>query len=183
MFNEILPAIYRGLRLRAKLSQTELATRLGLCRTTVYKYEAGIARPDPEREQILLDLSGCSPRELAELICEQLSNALLTRVGILDDREKYAPATPLEKARAVLADGRAGIPDALHRALLNTIHTTQTQALLLERSSADLEELARDCAEARKRAEGTTTGAAGAADRPCPLPTLPERDAEPAADD
>ncbi len=182
MFKEIFPAIYRRLRLRAGLSQSELATRLGLCRTTIYKYESGITRPDPEQEQILLELSGCSGRELAELVCEQLSQALLTRVGFLDDRGLDQPATPLGKAHAVLAGGRAGIPDALYRALLNQMHTTQTLGLLLERSCADLEELARDCSE-RARAEPTKTGASGAATGPSPLPTLPERDAEPALND
>ena len=112
MLNEIFPAVYRRLRLRAGLTQAELGKRLGLCRATVYKYESGKARPGATQEQALLKLASCSDREWVELICEQLSGVVLARVVVLDDRGENEPANLLAKANAVIAQGRTAHPQS-----------------------------------------------------------------------
>ena len=145
MFNKLLPPIYRQLRLRAKLSQAQLAVHLKCHRSTVNKWETGKARPDPEQERELLKLADCSQEELAEMVCEQMSEVIGKAVRIVEGGESYQPFSALAKARALRrkADGR--VPQAMLRAFNNKIHTTQFLGLVFERSKADMEELGRDC--------------------------------------
>ncbi len=144
MFNEILPAVYRRLRLRTKLSQTRLADRLGVHRVTVCNYESGKARPDEGHERALLELATCSREELAELLCERLSELLEKRVLITPEAPGQ-PSTVLGRARALLSRGRSNVPEEMFRTLHNHVHAHQHLCLMLERSSADLDDLAEAC--------------------------------------
>ncbi len=145
MFNKVLPHLYRRLRKRAGLSQVQLAAQLDITRNTVSNYESGATRPDPRREQKLVELAACSDEEATELFCERLSEILHRRVAIVEDRPEYEPATALGRARRLLRGSRAELPDALQRALANKINTTELLGLAFERLCADLEDLLLDC--------------------------------------
>ena len=156
MFDETLPAVYQRLRLRAGLSQEQLAKALGVSRRTVLNYEKGETRPDPRRERALVELSGCSPEETVEIFCEVLSDALGRRVAIV-------AGDAMDRGRRLLRRHRGEIPRALLEELGEKIHTTGLLRLAFERVSDELETIVAACKKAIRRGAGKETGATGPA--------------------
>ncbi|MCP3964435.1 MAG: helix-turn-helix transcriptional regulator [bacterium] len=151
MFDKILPPIYRKLRRRAGLSQAQLATQLDVSRHTLGNYESGKTRPDPGLERRLVELGQCSKEQLVELVCEQLSEEVGSRVAIIEG--DYRPTTVVSRAERALRALRGQVsecqvPDATLRRLADKIHVTQLMCLAFERQIAGLEELTHDCTTA-----------------------------------
>ncbi len=150
MFDQLLPPLYLQLRIKSGLSKTRLAKRLGVSRHTVANYESGATRPDAEYERRLIEVSGCSPREVAQMLCELLGALIDLPVVILEPQEKEPeqPPSVLEDAGRTARELRQFIPTSMYRTLANQVHVTRMMELMLERQRADLGELAGDCRKA-----------------------------------
>ncbi|MCP3956928.1 MAG: helix-turn-helix transcriptional regulator, partial [bacterium] len=135
----------------AGLSQGQLATYLEVHRTTVIRWETGQGRPDLAQEQELLDLASCSSEQLAEMLCEGMSEDLGKPVRIGKDGGGYRPSTALAKGRAAIRKLGGEIPEIVARTLDNQVHTTQLIGLAFERSCSDLEQLADRCLEGEEQ--------------------------------
>ncbi len=145
MINALQANAHKRLRRRAGLTQEELGDALGISRHTVRRVEAGSAQLSREQETILLELARCTREECGEVLCQELSELLERRVGILGGDGAYQPSTALATAFALLREHDADIPAAMRRALHNRIGTTQLLGLAFERNNADLVELIEDC--------------------------------------
>lgn len=147
MINAIFPTVYRKLRIRAGMTQSELADALGVSRMTVVRFESGRANPNKKQEQRMLELAVCSKVELAELICQQVSGQIERPVRILEEPGGYEPSTALVEAQVFLEQRGGELSAVLARALGNKISTTQLMELAIEKNNKDLAELTRGCRE------------------------------------
>ncbi len=150
MFDQLLPPLYLQLRIKTELSQTRLAERLDVNRQTVANYESGATRPDADYERRLIEVAGCSPREVAQMLCELLGALIDLPVVILEAQEKEpeVPPTVLEEADREARELRRFIPPSMFRALANQIHITGMMDLVLKRQFGDLGEQMSDCRKA-----------------------------------
>ena len=151
MLNKILPALYKQLRLRSGLSRTQFATQIEVKPNTLTNYETGRTRPALGTERKLTEVSRCSNLELAEMLCEIVSDALRMRVSILQDQQGYQPATSLASAEHIRQHYGNELSESERRTLGNKMHTAQLMQLVWERYNADLDEFAADCLANAKR--------------------------------
>ena len=147
MFNVICPPVYKQLRKRSGLSQGEFGKEIGVTRYFVGKLESGKALADESLELRMLEVANCSLEEFAELVFEQLSKLIDRPVGVRETHDGYEPTTALAKAYRLTRCNGGEIPPAMMRALNNKITMTRLMSLACERNTADLLELAQDCAE------------------------------------
>ena len=98
MLDKILPAFFKKLRRRTKLSRDKFADRAGLSVNTLRNYETGRTRPELKSERKLLAAASCSDLELVETLCEAMSGELDLRVEILEADPGYRPGTTLARA-------------------------------------------------------------------------------------
>ncbi len=141
MFDTICAAVYKQLRLRAGLTQVQLATVLTTSRMTVMRFESGRARPDKKQEAKLKELAKCSDVEFAELICEQVSVAIGRRVGIFKDGDAYMPTTALAAAYSLLDQRATELGPEKIRSLQDQISLCQCLETALEKSNTGLVEM------------------------------------------
>lgn len=153
MFNTISSNVLRQLRERTGLSQTDFGKIIGARRQTVSKFEAGKAQPDRAQEMRILEAAQCSKEELAELICEQLSELIDRPVRVGEGTAGYEPTTALARANALLRKPVDRLPAAMVRALNKRIRATRLLSIVFESNNADLVELTLDCHEALKRSK------------------------------
>lgn len=78
----------RGLRERHRLTQRELARRLGVTQNYIPALEAGTRNPGPKLRQSLMELFACDFEELFEVVL----------VDPRDHRERVLRAVPSERA-------------------------------------------------------------------------------------
>lgn len=78
----------RTLRERHRLTQRELARRLGVTQNYIPALEAGTRNPGPKLRQSLMELFGCDFEELFEVVL----------VDPRDHRERVLRAAPSERA-------------------------------------------------------------------------------------
>ncbi len=150
MFDELLPPLYIQLRIQSGLSKAKLGKRIGVNRQTVTSYESGATRPDGDYERRLIEASGCSLLEVAEMACELLGKIIERSVVIVQEqeREPEEPHTVLERADREARELKRFLPPAMHRTLADQIHVTRMMELTLERQTAGLDELVSDCRRA-----------------------------------
>ena len=125
MLNEIMPRIYKRLRLEADLTKKGLASLIDSSRYTVARFENGTSVPTGEQVEKMLELARCTHERGGEMVCEELGKETDKRYGILPDGLVVASATTVEKAEMLVAEYphklsvvvREGI-----RAKLKTIH-------------------------------------------------------------
>ncbi len=145
MFDTLCPVIYKKLRLRAGMTQDQLATVLNTSRMTVMRFEAGRARPNREQEARLKELAGCSDVAFVELLCEQLSREIGQRVGLFEDSDFYRPTTALAEAYALLDHHSADLGPRQVRALQDRISLSQSLETALGKSNAHLTSKIGEC--------------------------------------
>ncbi len=166
MINNVLPALYIRLRRRSKLTRRQFAVQLGIGRDTLRHYETGATRPAPEIESKMIELSGCSKIELAEMFCEILSKELDARIGIDQGCQGYRPGTPLAIAGLTRRQLEGELRASERRTLDNKMHDVRLLQVVWERHNADLDEYAaglRESAAGRRAAGPFDSGATGAA--------------------
>ena len=151
MFNTISSNVFRQLRERTGLSQTDFGKIIGARRQTVSKFESGKAQPDKAQETRILEVTQCSKEELAELICEQLSELIDRPVGVGEDVGGYEPTTALARANALLRKPVDRLPAPMVRALNKRIRATRLLSIVFESNTEDLVELTLDCHETLTR--------------------------------
>ncbi len=186
MFDQLLPPLYLQLRIKSGLSKTKLAKRLGVSRHTVASYESGATRPDADYERRLIEASGCSQREVAQMLCELVSAWIELPVVILEQHAKKPEEAPSELAEAEreIRELRRFLPSPLFRTVANQIHVTGMMELVLKRQLGDLGELMTECRNAAgphvpRRRDAPPQGATGP---PASGPDLDNRtDGTPAA--
>ncbi len=145
MFDAICPAVYKKLRLRAGLTQDQLAVALRTSRITVLRFESGRARPNKEQETKLKELARCSDVAFVELLCEQASKEIGRRVGLFEDGDTYQPTTALAEAYAVLDQHATELRPRQIRALQDWISLLQSLEMTLAKTNAGLVENTREC--------------------------------------
>ena len=154
MLENITPALIKRLRFRSDMSRTRFAALIGVTPNTLTNYEKGNTRPDPETERKMIQASRCSDLELAEIVCEVVSEQFGFRVAITEGERGYRPTTALAAAEQIRRHFDDELTTSERRALDNKLHTAQLAQLLCERHFADLSEYAADCraaAETRRR--------------------------------
>ncbi len=147
MFDQLLPPLYRQLRIKSGLSKTKLGKRLGVSRQTVSNYESGATRPDADYERRLIEASGCSQREVAQMLCELLGAWIDLPVVILERhaKEPEEPPSELEEVDREARELRRFVPPPMFRTVANQIHLTRMMELVVKRQLGDLGELMADC--------------------------------------
>ena len=145
MFNTLCPAVYKQLRLRAGLTQDQLASALATSRMTVVRFESGRARPDKHQEAKLKELAKCSDREAVELMCQKMSEMIGRRVGVLDNGDAYLPATALAAAYALLDEQSSELGPRRTRTLQRRIRLCQALETAIELANDWLMETVGDC--------------------------------------
>lgn len=153
MFDTLLPPIYKWLRRRAELSQNKLADELDACRTTIYNFEHGHARPTPEQEARMLELAQCSDEELGERLVDGISEALERPAGLVNE------------SRAVARSARGRVSSSLLRALANEIEAVDQAALAYARARRNLRDMTSAVQEQMER-DTPKKGATGRDARP-----------------
>ncbi len=162
MINKLLPALFRRLRLRQDLTRKQFAVKSGLSYGTLRNYEKGRTRPELQSEEKLLAAAACSDLEIAELLCELMSEELEVRVGIVDGEAGYRPGSSLIRAEEFRRRFGDELDDSQLRTLNNKIHTAQLMRMVYERHNADLDEYIADCrARAARRRQESSQGATG----------------------
>ena len=118
MLNEIMPRIYKRLRLEAGLSKTGLAPLIESSRYTVTRFENGTSLPTTEQVEKLLELARCTHERGAEMVCEELRNRTEKRFGILPDNGVYASTATAKKAEILVTK----YPHRLSAVVLEALH-------------------------------------------------------------
>ena len=157
MLNNILPALFRRLRLRSGLSRKQFAANVGISLNTLTNYERANTRPDLDTLSKIVEVSQCSDLELGEILCELLSDQLGVRVAILDGEHDYRPTTPLARARRIRGHYDDELSVAQRRGLDDKVHAARLSRLLYEWHNSDLDAYATDCrTEAEQRRKSNT---------------------------
>ena len=155
MFNALCPAVYKQLRLRAGMTQVQLANALDVSRMTVMRFENGRSRPEKRQEEKLKELAKCSDEQFVELVCELLSAEIDRPVGILEGDGAYRPTTALAEAYALLHGHGADLRPEQTRALQLKISLTQFLEMAFAKNTAGLVELTKSCRDQlEQRQEG-----------------------------
>jgi len=148
MFNTISPKVYKRIRERKGLSQTELGDELGVTRFTVSNFENGKSKPSAELEDLILEVCGCSVPEFAELVREELAE-----LSDSEDREKQGSL--LSRANRLLLDATGELSGFMLRGLQRRITQLRVMRVTVDHFKSDLQEHMYECRELLKRQEGT----------------------------
>ncbi len=166
MLNNILPALFKRLRLRSNLSRKPFADKVGVSLNTLTNYEKGNTRPDLDTLNKIVEVSQCSDLELVESLCETMSDELGMRVAILDNEHDYRPTTPLARARRVRWHYDDELSLDQKRGLDQKLHAAHLSRLLFELNNADLDGYAAECrADAERRRRAVHSSAIGPANQ------------------
>ena len=161
MFNVICPKIFKQLRSRTDLTQSELGDAMGGTRHSVANFESGKTFPNAAQEKKLLQVTQTSKEQFVELVCAVLSELIGRPVGIKDSYGGYEPTTALARARILSQQQARKIPGSMLRLLRSRIREIGMLTVLLDHHTDELLDLLREIGEAlrKRRRRKVTSGA------------------------
>ena len=154
MFNTISPKVYKRIRERKGLSQSELGDEIGVTRYTISNFENGKSKPTAEQEELVLEVCDCSTLEFAEMVCEELSVVADAPVGFRSREGGNGPGTLLSRANWLLLDATGKLSGRMLRGLQRRITQLRLIGVTFDHFNIDLEEHMQECREEMKRQEG-----------------------------